>query len=115
MNPTTCLVGRGVGVVFAAVLGAGVRADVRLPAVFSSGMVVQQASDNVAWGWADPGERVELSASWMGAPAVATAGKDGRWIISFRAPPAAEVKGAQKITVKGKNSVEISDVLVGEV
>src|ERR1044072_5118431 len=33
-------------------------ADIRLPALFTDHMVLQQGQKNRVWGWADPGEEV---------------------------------------------------------
>ena len=37
------------------------QAEVRLPALISDGMVLQQGENVRIWGWADPGERVEVT------------------------------------------------------
>jgi sialate O-acetylesterase len=41
-----------------------VRAAVRLPAVLTSNMVLQQQSNVKFWGWSEPGERVFITTSW---------------------------------------------------
>ena len=38
--------------------------DVRLPPFFSDNLVFQQQSVNPVWGWADPGEKIVVNASW---------------------------------------------------
>jgi sialate O-acetylesterase len=97
---------------FLFLLGAGsVQADVRLGALFSDGMVIQRETLAQMWGWAEPGEKVKVSASW-GAKAATTAGKDGSWQVLLKTP---EAGGPFKIKVKGKNALEINDVLSGEV
>ena len=93
-------------------LSAPARADVRLPKVLASGMVVQQESEVAFWGWAEPGEAIAVKASW-GATAAATAGKDGRWKTQLATPRASEQR--HKIEVKGKNALVLDDVLAGEV
>jgi sialate O-acetylesterase len=47
-------------------------ATVKLPAVLSDRMVLQQGSPVRIWGWADPGEAVTVS--FLGQKASATAG-----------------------------------------
>ena len=42
-----------------AMLTLNTQAEVRLPKVFGSHMVLQQNKPVVIWGWADPGEQVE--------------------------------------------------------
>ena len=44
-------------------LTQAVQAEVRLPKVFSSHMVLQQEKSLVVWGWADPNEKVTVALS----------------------------------------------------
>ncbi len=37
------------------------RADVRLPSIFSDGMVLQQNASVPVWGWADVGEEITVA------------------------------------------------------
>lgn len=85
--------------------------DVRLPAVFSDHMVLQQQQPIRVWGWADAGEKIRVSA---GSAAVSTqANSDGRWQIEL--PPMKANKTPMALTVKGNNTLVIQDILVGEV
>ena len=54
-------------------------ADVRLPKVLSSHMVLQQNSTVKIWGWADAGEAIDVSANWLDSKTSTTADADGRW------------------------------------
>jgi len=90
-------------------------ADVRLPAVISSGMVIQQSSKVPLWGWATPGEEVRVTVPWLAAPAVTSAGKDGRWTVTLDTPGAKDSPAAFTITIEGKNTLALNDVLLGEV
>ncbi|MBK7403937.1 MAG: 9-O-acetylesterase [Phycisphaerales bacterium] len=88
-------------------------ADVKLPAIIGTNMVIQAETAAPIWGWADPGEKVTITADWPGAkPAEATAGPDGAWRTKLSTPKAG---GAYTITVKGNNTLTLSNVLVGEV
>jgi sialate O-acetylesterase len=87
-------------------------ADIRLPAIIGSHMVMQQESAASIWGWADPGETVEVKASWSSNTEKATAGADGKWSVSLQTPVAG---GPFSITIRGKNEIDLIDVLVGEV
>ena len=86
-------------------------ADVKLPAVFSDNMVLQKAEKAPFFGTADKGEKVTIKVGE--ASAEATAGDDGKWraTIDSRNLPATPVD----VTVSGKNSLTIKNVLVGEV
>ncbi|NQU10814.1 acetyl esterase, partial [bacterium] len=57
------------------------RADVRLPAVLSDGMVIQQGASVRMWGRAEPGEMVTVTLA--GASRVTNAVGDGRWQLFF--------------------------------
>jgi sialate O-acetylesterase len=89
---------------------AAAKGDVRLPHVIGDRMVLQQKTPVPIWGWADPGEKVTVTLASDAVTTTADAG--GNWSVKF-APLAAG--GPLKMTVAGKNTVTISDVLVGEV
>lgn len=86
------------------------RADVKLPAVISNHMVLQQDVAAPIWGWADNGEEVTVTIA--GQSKSVKAGADGKWMVKLDKLTAA---GPHELTVKGKNTLKIADVLVGEV
>ena len=62
-------------------------ADVKLPAVMSDHMVLQQQSDARLWGWADPGEEVSVKGAWAKTfSKPIKAGKDGKWEQKLTTP-----------------------------
>lgn len=85
------------------------RADVRLPALFSDNMVLQQGIRVPVWGWADDGETVTVT--FRGHKATATA-KGGKWSVKLGRLKAG---GPDTLVIAGKNTIEIKNVLVGEV
>jgi len=86
-------------------------ADVAVSKVFGDHMVLQQDSPIRIWGTGDPGENVTVSLA--GKSAKTTAKKDGTWRVDF---PALSADGkAHTMTVSGKNTVELKDILLGEV
>jgi sialate O-acetylesterase len=87
-----------------------IRADVRLPAVISDHMVLQQDAAAPIWGWADNGEEVTITIA--GQSKSAKAGADGKWMIKLDNLTAG---GPHELIVKGKNTLKVVDVLVGEV
>ncbi len=87
-------------------------ADVRLPKIIGSHMVLQQNSDVNIWGWADAGETVTVACDWIDARLSTEADKDGRWEIGLRTGSAGK---AHAINIAGKNSIQLDDVLIGEV
>ncbi|HUY93052.1 MAG TPA: sialate O-acetylesterase [Pirellulales bacterium] len=85
-------------------------ADVKLPAIFASHMVLQQGQADRVWGWAARGEEVTVSIADQ--TKTAKAGDDGKWQIAL---DPLTVGGPHVMTVKGKNEIKLDDVLIGEV
>ena len=86
-------------------------ADVRLTHLFGDHMILQQQSTNAIWGFASPGEKVTVTASW-GAEASAVADKAGDWKVFLKTPAFGT---GHSLTVSGKNTIKIGDVAIGEV
>lgn len=89
---------------------AGARAEVKLPALISDGMVLQQGVKVSIWGTATPGERVTVTLKDQEASGIADG--DGQWKVRL-GPLAAG--GPFTLTVTGRNTLTLHDVLVGEV
>lgn len=87
------------------------QADVRLAGLFTDNMILQRGIEARVWGWADPGE--EVSVGFAGQISSATAGKDGAWGVKLK-PLAASGEG-RDLVVKGKNTITLRNVLVGDV
>ena len=99
--------------VFVFSAAANLFAEVKLPALLSDGMVLQQQADARFWGWAAPGEKVTVKGSWEGAlSAAVTAGEDGKWRTTLKTPKAG---GPYTVTVKGANTITLENLLIGEV
>jgi sialate O-acetylesterase len=90
---------------------ASALADVTLAPVFTDHAVLQREKPVPVWGKADAGERVVVS--FAGQSVGTTAGKDGRWIV-YLAPLTASATPAE-LVVAGKNTLRLTDVLVGDV
>jgi len=95
-----------------ALLAGSAQAEVRLAAVFSDHIVLQQGCPVPVWGWADAGEKVTVTVAGQTAEATADAG--GRWKAAL---PALKAGGPHTLVVKGAgaNAITLNDVLVGEV
>jgi sialate O-acetylesterase len=86
-------------------------AEVKLPDVLSNSMVLQQKQSIPIWGTAEPGESVTVT--FAGKKKTAVAGSDGRWRVDLgKFDASAEPRS---MTIAGKNSIELKDILVGEV
>jgi sialate O-acetylesterase len=86
-------------------------ADVRLPEIFASDMVLQQEMKVPIWGWADAGEKITVT--FEGQTQSVTAGADGRWTLQLA--PLKASADPQTLTIKGNNELKLENVLVGEV
>ncbi len=93
------------------ILAAALRADVTPAPLFQDHAVLQRDKPVPVWGRADPGERVTVA--FKGQSVAATADADGRWMV-YLEPVEASAEPAE-LTLTGKNTVTIRDVLVGEV
>ena len=92
-------------------VGATALADVRLPAVIGSHMVLQQNAPLPIWGWAEAGEEVTVTLDSESLKAKADA--EGKWKVTF---PAMMADGKKhRLKVVGNNTIELEDILIGEV
>ena len=64
-------------------IGSTAWADVRLPALFTDHMVLQQGQKNRVWGWADRGEEVIVTIA--GQRHTAKADDKGKWQVALGA------------------------------
>jgi sialate O-acetylesterase len=87
-----------------------VRADVKLPAIFSEHAVLQRDMPVPVWGWADPGESVTVAIA--GQTQKATTDANGKWRVTLSALSPGE---PLTLVVEGNNRLERKDILVGEV
>src|SRR5437868_4951141 len=85
-------------------------AEVRLPKILSDNMVLQREKPITIWGWANTGEKITIRFNKQ-TKSIKT-DKSGKWLISL-APEAAG--GPFTLTVKGTNTITLSNILVGEV
>ena len=81
-----------------------------LSPLFGDNMVLQRGKTNTIWGWSDPGDKISMEIAGKHASGVATA--NGRWQVEIQPPPAG---GPYTLTIKGHQSVELQNVLVGDV
>jgi sialate O-acetylesterase len=97
-----------IGLVFT--LGLTARAQVRLPAVFTSHMVIQRNQPVRVWGWA--GRHEAVTVTFREHSAATQADDLGRWEADL--PPDA-AGGPFQLVVKGSTTVSLDDVMVGDV
>ena len=96
--------------ILASALAPPTFADVRLPKIFGDHMVLQCDSPLPIWGWAEPGEQVIVE--FRGQIDSTSANAQGEWKVVLLPVKAG---GPHVLTVAGTNSIELQNVLVGEV
>ncbi len=88
-------------------------AEVRLPAIVSSDMVLQRNTTIVLWGWADAKEKITIEASWLSEPLNIRADKEGNWRSEVKTTNS---KDPQTIAIKTDASdITLENILFGEV
>jgi sialate O-acetylesterase len=87
-----------------------IHGNVKLPGIFSNNMVLQRGMKVPVWGWADPGEKVTASLGGHEGGTIANAA--GKWKL-FLGP--LDAGGPFELIIAGKDSLTITNVLVGEV
>ena len=85
-------------------------ADICLPKLISDGMILQRDMSLKLWGWADPGESVNIKIA--GNDYSCTADSSCRWLVVTDAIPAG---GPYDITISGNNTIVVSNVMFGDV
>ena len=99
--------------IYAGVANVGTAtADVSLPAIIGDNMVLQRQTETLIWGWAEPGERVRVTADWLSAEVATTANDDGEWQVRLKTPDAG---GPHTINITAGNTITLNDVMIGEV
>ena len=84
-------------------------ADVKPNQLFSDHAVLQSGMPVPVWGIADPGERVLVTLGKQKKSTITFA--DGKWMVKLgKMSPG----GPFTMTIKGKNTIVVNDVLVGE-
>ena len=87
-------------------------AEVRLPAILGSHMVLQQQSKVKLWGWSAPAEKITITVSWDNSTYEVKGDRGARWVTEINTPKAG---GPYTIKIKAANEIILDDVLIGEV
>jgi sialate O-acetylesterase len=97
---------------FLTLISCQTNSNLKLPSLISDNMLLQQKTNAKIWGKANPGRKINISASWN-SNGQAIAGKDGKWSVSLPTP---EAGGPYTITISGKDTtIVVKNVLIGEV
>lgn len=85
-------------------------AQIKLPHIFGDNMVLQREKPITVWGWAKAKEKVTIK--FHDQTKTTVADKAGKWSVKLDAEKAG---GPYTLIVSGKNSVTLTNILVGEV
>jgi sialate O-acetylesterase len=84
--------------------------NIKLPVLISDGMVLQRNSKVNVWGWATPGEKVQVRFNKKVFNTVTDS--KGTWKVSL---PPMNAGGPYTMEVKGNNTMTLKDILIGDV
>ncbi|QIK55679.1 sialate O-acetylesterase [Dysgonomonas sp. HDW5B] len=96
------------------IITLALHAELKLPAIFSNNMLLQQNTEVKLWGWADKGQTINISQSWSKQKYTTKADNSGKWNLTIPTPAGSY----QTYTISiadNKNSIIFNNVLVGEV
>ncbi len=85
--------------------------QIKLPAFFSDSMVLQQQAEAAIWGTDKPKTKISVSGSW-GKKSTTITDEAGKWRLKVPTPAAG---GPYNVTVKGSETIQFNNVLIGEV
>lgn len=94
---------------FAAIVFAN--AEIKLPAIFSNNMLIQQKTTMNFWGKADNNSKITVTTSWNNKKITAVSDEKGNWKMSFPTPVAG---GPYKISVSDGKTITLDNILAGE-
>ncbi|MDB5119098.1 MAG: sialate O-acetylesterase [Sphingobacteriales bacterium] len=97
---------------FLLLLAIYAKGDITLPAVLGNNMVLQQQSTVKLWGWGSSTEKIFITTSWDNKTDSVVANGNATWQLDVQTPKAG---GPYTITFKGRNTITLSNVLIGEV
>lgn len=86
-------------------------AEIKLPAIFSDNMVMQQQTSANLWGTATPNKKVTVITGWNGQQYEVTSDKKGAWELSVTTPLAG---GPYTLTFNDGTSKVLNNILIGE-
>jgi sialate O-acetylesterase len=86
--------------------------QVKLPAIFSDNMVLQQQTEAALWGKKTLNSTVRVTTSWNNRSYSVVADKDGNWKVKVSTPKAG---GPYSITITDGKPVTISNIMIGEI
>ena len=90
----------------------GFAQGLKMPAIFSDNMVLQQKSSVPIWGWNSPGKMVKVTGSWNKKMVQTVTDSNGKWMVKLKTPTAG---GPFQIEIVSDQIIAFNNVLIGEV
>ncbi len=103
---------RLVSFVFLILLVQSARGKIKLPAIISDNMVLQQQSTVPLWGEATANHAVTVTTSWNNKKYTVRSDGSGAWRVEIQTPKAG---GPYDITFNDESELTLTNILVGEV
>ncbi|MCM1176299.1 MAG: sialate O-acetylesterase [Clostridium sp.] len=95
-----------------AIFACVAKAEIRLPSILGSGMVLQRNSEVRLWGTASEGKTVTVKTSWDGKRYRAKADETGKWSLKVHT---GEAGGPYSISISDGQELVLENILLGEV
>ena len=95
------------------ILSISANAQLKLPALFSDNMILQQQAEVPVWGWGDKNSEYKITTSWNGKTYSTKTDRDGKWQTKISTPEAGGPYSL-KVSKEGQSKI-IENVMIGEV
>lgn len=100
---------------FLLLVGWSVSAQIKLPDIISPHMVLQHSTNVHLWGWAEPGQEVQVIPSWSKSSYKCQPDDNGRWDVVIATSEASYTPYTLTFRQGKGPKVEVEDVMLGEV
>lgn len=99
--------------IFFLLILSDLNAQIRLPEIISSDMIVQRNAVVKIWGWSQKKETITLEGSWLSEVITTKADQSGKWMMTV---PTTNSRASQSIKISDKSSeVVLENILFGDV
>ena len=88
-------------------------AKIKLPGIIASNMVLQRNSVVKLWGWAKPGEKINIKTSWIAYEIKITTQENGRWEVALKTTLSKDPQSIQLSSLE--SNIKLDNILFGEV
>lgn len=85
---------------------------IKMPAIFTNNMVLQQQSEVSFWGEASPNKIIKISTSWDKRTIETTADENGKWKTTVSTPV---YGGPYSVEISDGKKIKFENVMIGEV